>query len=330
VLARILSNGASAVTKIVSLLILLVTVLACSLPATPAQAQRDRVFVASYGSDSNPCTFGSPCKTFQNAVNVVAQGGEVTAIDSAGFGTIAIAHAVTITSPNGVEAGIAAPASGSAAITISAGPSDTIDLNGLTLDGDGIANTIGVQFNSGGSLEIRNSMIRNFGSYGLLFEPSASSQLFVSNTRVSDNVASGIHISPAGPATINGVLDHVEIANNNGHGLIATVAASLQTVNLTLSDSVVANSATDGIVAKSTGGTAVNILVRNSTIANQPSAFGLVSNGTGAIIWVTRSTITGNNSPWEAPAGGILSTYGDNSVAGNANPGTGSTSITYQ
>src|SRR5580692_11877630 len=78
------------------------------LISMPAQAQRDRVFVASYGSDSNPCTFGSPCKTFQNAVNTVAAGGEVTAIDSAGFGPVIIGKAVTITSPNGVEAGIAA------------------------------------------------------------------------------------------------------------------------------------------------------------------------------------------------------------------------------
>src|SRR5580658_4239465 len=97
-------------TKIASLLTLLVSVLVCLLPAAPAHAQRDRVFVASYGSDSNPCTFGSPCKTFQNAVNVVAVGGEVTAIDSAGFGPINITKSVTITSPAGVEAGIAAAA----------------------------------------------------------------------------------------------------------------------------------------------------------------------------------------------------------------------------
>src|SRR5580658_8423669 len=132
-------------TKIVSLLALLSSVLACLLPASPALAQRDRVFVASYGSDSNPCTFGSPCKTFQNAVNVVASGGEVTAIDSAGFGTITISHAVTVTSPNGVEAGIAAPASGGAAITINAGPSDNIVLSGLTLDGDNVSSSTGIQ-----------------------------------------------------------------------------------------------------------------------------------------------------------------------------------------
>jgi hypothetical protein len=57
------------------------------LSTAPAHAAaRDRVFVASYGSDTNPCTFGSPCKTFQVAVDAVEAGGEVTAIDSAGFG----------------------------------------------------------------------------------------------------------------------------------------------------------------------------------------------------------------------------------------------------
>src|ERR1700690_4061460 len=112
----------------------LVATLAASFMAAPAQADGDRVFVASYGSDSNPCTFGSPCKTFQNAVNVVAAGGEVTAIDSAGFGPINITEAVTITSPPGVEAGIATPLNGSA-ITINAGPNDTVALRGLTFEG---------------------------------------------------------------------------------------------------------------------------------------------------------------------------------------------------
>ena len=60
-------------------LAVLFTTLACSLASVPANA-RARVFVASYGNDSNPCTFGSPCKTFQQAVNVVDTGGEVTAI----------------------------------------------------------------------------------------------------------------------------------------------------------------------------------------------------------------------------------------------------------
>src|SRR6202012_3091640 len=111
-----ISQEGYSMTKVISFFTLLATVLIYLLPAAPALAQRDRVFVASYGNDSNPCTFGSPCKTFQNAVNVVATGGEVTAIDSAGFGSILISHSVTITSPNGGAAGRAAPAPGGSAI----------------------------------------------------------------------------------------------------------------------------------------------------------------------------------------------------------------------
>jgi len=66
-------------TKIAYPLTLLSVMLACSLLTALAHA-RARVFVASYGNDANPCTFGSPCKTFQQAVNVVDTGGEVTAI----------------------------------------------------------------------------------------------------------------------------------------------------------------------------------------------------------------------------------------------------------
>ena len=118
-------------------LTVLATAFACSLATAPANA-RARVFVASYGNDANPCTFGSPCKTFQVAVNAVDAGGEVTAIDSAGFGPINITKAVTITSPDGVEAGIVPPVNGTA-ITINAGPTDEVQLRGLTINGSGTA-----------------------------------------------------------------------------------------------------------------------------------------------------------------------------------------------
>jgi hypothetical protein len=310
--------------KLASLLTLLVTALVFLLPAAPAQAQRDRVFVASYGSDSNPCTFGSPCKTFQQAVNVVAQGGEVTAIDSAGFGTITISHAVTITSPNGVEAGIAAPASGAAAITINAGSSDAVSLSGLTLDGDNVASTTGIQFNSGGSLNIRNSVIRNFGGFGIFFQPNAPGTLSVSNTLVADNGSAGIVILPSGPGNVAGVLDHVEMENNL-YGLFVQNQTS-QPINVTVSDSVSASNQS-GIVSNAPGEPAT-IMVRNSTIANN-TGYGLLAQDSGATVWVTRSTITGNGNGWGA-AGGTVTSYGDNNIVGNTGSNNAPPSIGYE
>jgi len=205
---------------------LLATALACSLATTPANA-RARVFVASYGNDANPCTFGSPCKTFQQAVNVVDAGGEVTAIDSAGFGPISISKSVTITSPDGVEAGIV-PVSGGNAITIGAGATAAVELHGLTVDGSGVGMN-GVVFNSGGSLTVNNSVVRNFTGNGILVQPSSGTVNFtVTNTTVSNSGTVGIQYSPAsGGPNANVILDHV-VANANVEGGI-----NIDTINMT-------------------------------------------------------------------------------------------------
>jgi len=47
------------------------------LPIMPVQAQPIRTFIALTGSDANPCTFASPCKSAQHAHDVVATGGEI-------------------------------------------------------------------------------------------------------------------------------------------------------------------------------------------------------------------------------------------------------------
>jgi hypothetical protein len=305
---------------------LLAAVFACLLFAAPAHAQRDRVFVASYGSDSNPCTFGSPCKTFQQAIDVVAQGGEVTAIDSAGFGTITISHAVTITSPNGVEAGIAAPESGSAAVTISAGSSDAVILNGLTLDGDNVASTTGINFTAGGSLSIQNSVIRKFSSYGIQFSSSGSSALLMSNSQVSNNL-NGISISAYNANTaIESILDRVVIEKNGNYGLYANTSAGA--INLTLGESICGGNGNTGFDAISDGGT-VNAFIRNSTVANNTYE-GVVADGAGVQFWLTRTTITENGNGWLAPDGGTVTSYGDNSIDGNTSGNTAPPTTPYK
>jgi len=166
---------------------MLATALACSLGTAPAQA-RARVFVASYGDDANPCTFGSPCKTFQQAVNAVDPGGEVTAIDSAGFGPITITKAVTITSPDGVEAGIVPPTTGGNAITIAAGSTDAVVLRGLTLNGSAVVGfaTNGIVFNSGASLTVVNCLAQNFHGSNTAWENLYPTVLIVCGNRVGN------------------------------------------------------------------------------------------------------------------------------------------------
>ncbi len=135
-------------------------------------------------------------------------------------------------------------------------------IHGVSLNGVGInGTTTGIQFNSGNTLNIRDCVIRNFALNGIRIETISSSQLYVSNTLISDNGTNGIAIDPAGSGTTNGVLNHVELENNKLDGLL--VSSATQFINLTVSDSVSANNGSSGISTSSFGEALVNTMVRN-------------------------------------------------------------------
>jgi hypothetical protein len=284
---------------------------AAGIPIAPAQAAgAARTFLSAAGSDSNNCTnVATPCRHLAAAFAATATDGEIYVLDPANYGSLTITHGVSI---EGHGWASIAPVTGQAAITINAPSGDRINIIGVVLDGTAVAGTTGIQFNSGGSLTVRDSVVRNFSNYGIDFVPNnlTLSQLFVSNTVVSDNIT-GIFIEPTGSVsqTMNGVLNHVEIENNASDGLRVSPVAL--TTNLTVSDSVSANNAADGIHTFSNGGALVSVMVRNSTIANN-GANGL-DGGTGSTIRVTRSTITGNATGWA----GVVLSYADNNIDGN-------------
>jgi hypothetical protein len=297
----------------------LAATLAAILPAIPAQAAGvGRTFLSAAGSDSNNCAnVATPCRHLAAAYAATAANGEIYVLDPANYGSL------TITGPVSIEGhgwASIAPPSGGNAITINANPGDAINIIGVVLDGTALANTQGIQFNSGGRLNIRDSVIRNFAFSGVNFLPNSStlSQLYVSNTLVSDN-GNGIVINPSGSGTTNGVIDHVHIENNQTSGLNAVTGT--QTINVTVSDSVSANNGVNGIDADSLSATPVSIMVRNSTLAYN-SASGLHASSTGATIRVTRSTITGNATGWSNTAPGVVLSYGDNNIDGNTSVNT--------
>jgi hypothetical protein len=314
-------------SKIAVLLTLLVTALVCVLPAAPAQAQAARTFVSAAGSDSNNCAnVATPCRHFAAAYAATAAEGEIDVLDPANYGELTIDHGISIQGHG--WASVSAVTNG-AAITITGG--DKVNISGVILDGGGATNSNGIRFNSAGSLTVRDCVIRDFANYGILFAPTNSSQLFVSNTLVSDNGSIGISIQSAGPGTTTGVLNHVKIENNASDGLNASSGLTgTQTINLTVSDSVSANNGGSGIFVQSTGSFPVSIMVRNSTVANN-GAHGLVATSTGATILVTRSTITGNDIGWDAFASGVVTSYADNNIDGNGSANTEPPNpLTYQ
>jgi len=288
-------------------LTVLATAFACSLATAPAHA-RARVFVASYGNDANPCTFGSPCKTFQQAVNAVDAGGEVTAIDSAGFGPINITKSVSITSPAGIEAGIV-PTAGGNAITIAAGAENEINLRGLIIEGS-FTGATGIVFSSGGTLTIQDTVVRDFIDSGIGLTPNSSAHIAVSNTSVINNGGDGIFLQPSGGQPVYATFNRVEAYHNSlkGIGIFANALGNAHLM-VAITDSVAAYN-TDGFYFLGAGNSFQFVSVNRSTTTANVTA-GIHADNF-ATIFVSQTNLFEDNTTWLQENFSCIASYGNN------------------
>src|SRR5512140_2511416 len=140
----------------------LVLALAC---ASFAGAQATRTWVSGVGDDANPCSRTAPCKTFAGAISKTAAGGEIDALDPAGYGAVTITKAITIDGGGGQVASVLV--SGTNGIVVQANAStDVVILRNLRINGIGTGLN-GVQFLSGKALGIENCAIFGFTQNGI-------------------------------------------------------------------------------------------------------------------------------------------------------------------
>lgn len=281
---------------------------------SPASAQATRTWVSGVGDDVNPCSRTAPCKTFAGAISKTAAGGEISVLDPGGFGAVTITKAISLTNDGAGEAGILV--AGTNGITVSAGASDIVNVRGLVIDSSG--GLSGIRLNSGAALNIENCVIKNFSGagVGITFTPNAASQLFVSDTILSNN-GGGILVSTAsvGAATILVSLNRVQ-AENNGFGIKAQGAAVTGGISMVVRDSVAAGNSGNGIWATSPTGGSVNRMMIDRTAAIN-NGFGIVSDGGPSFTLINSSVVTGNNTGLSFTNGASLRSYVNNAVNDN-------------
>ena len=296
-------------TKITFLLSLIATILACSLFAEPALAQR--VFVSATGSDSNPCSFASPCRSFQHAHDVTSANGEIDVLDPAGYGALTITKAISIQAHG--FAGISVPSGGNG-ITINAGSSDKISLNGLLIDGAGGGQN-GIVFNSGTELTVTDCIVRNMVGDGLDFLSSATTtqKLAVSNSYFYDIFIFGIYIAVQSSGTIRAAIDRTELYDD-GNGLFVNGGlSSTGVISVAVTDSVAANGFA-GFRATADA-SSINLSLTHSLA--EGNNFGLEVAGI-ATLWLAQSTVIGNGTGYSIVGSGVLNSFGDNYFAANS------------
>jgi hypothetical protein len=223
------SVGTRAMTRKFTIPAIAVAATASFALAPSAGAQATRTWVTGVGDDVNPCSRTAPCKTFAGAISKTAAGGEINCLDPAGFGAVTITKSMTISCPY-TEGGVLAGGNG---IVVNAGPGDVVYLRGLDIFGVAPPSN-GIRFVAGGALHLDEVRIRNFNaanSFGISFVPSATSRLYIVNSRISDNgnigangggTGGGINVDPgaAGKATV--FIIGTVISNNAGSAILAS------------------------------------------------------------------------------------------------------------
>src|SRR5688572_21292704 len=188
--------------------------------ATPAAAAT-RTWVSGVGDDVNPCSRTAPCKTFAGAIIKTDAGGEINCLDPGGYGAVTITKAVVISCPY-TEGGVLAGGNG---IVLNA-PAATVVIRGLDIFGVNPP-THGVRIISAGAVHIEDSVIRRFNaanSFGVSFQPSGTTNLFISNTTITQNgnaaTGGGINIQPTGTGVGRVVITNTRVRGNANGGLI--------------------------------------------------------------------------------------------------------------
>jgi hypothetical protein len=257
--------------------------------APPALALAQRTFVASYGSDAQPCSLAFPCRGFAAAIAQTLPGGEVIVKDSAGYGTVTIGQSVSIIAPAGVYAGITTPGLGTG-VTVNA-PGAKVLLRGLTINGQTTA-LYGIWLQSGAELVIDRCALGNNKTAGVYVTAPASA-LTVTDTLIRYTLAGqGVRLN----SDVRAVFDRVRILRSvAGIGLWADAGA-----NVTIKDSLLVWNFGGGVLVSATGGFPAAVSISDSVLSdNRTHAVSItsaVAGGAAATGSVTGSTITRHTS----------------------------------
>ncbi len=152
--------------------------------------------------------------------------------------------------------------------------------------------------------------------FAIDFKPNGPAKLFVTDSDFYNMGAGGItgaiNVKPASGVTANVTIERSRFENNrfgivadgNGGGIIRGVVR----------DSVIAGNVNNGITVSTTSANVV-LSVDGCTISG--NNFGLVATGSNAGMLVGRSVITTNTTGLFTGSGGVLLSYGNNSVNAN-------------
>ena len=282
-----------------------------------AFAQNNRSAVSVNGSDMNLCTTTSPCRSFSAAMTQTNPGGEIIALDSAGYGPFTIDKAITVSGAPGVHAAISV--SSGNGINVYANASDRVVIRNLVIIG--AAADVGIEVFSAAETRIIGCLVRGF-NIGIDF---VGGNIAIHRTSVLDNTGffgtgTGIRLANVGfiIATAHAVVTDCSL---QGNYLGISVQANTDAV---VSDSTITNNSI-GASAVSTLGTGQEgtaaLMLERCTLSHHVNGYGVTTNATGgnyqATVYLSQNVIAYNFQGVFRQNSAVVYSFGNNRFAGN-------------
>ncbi|HKI06022.1 MAG TPA: right-handed parallel beta-helix repeat-containing protein [Thermoanaerobaculia bacterium] len=285
-----------------------------------AHAQASRTWVSGVGDDVNPCSRTAPCKTFAGAISKTAAGGVINVLDNGAYGVLTITKAITVQADENF-AGVLS--SGTNGFIVNAGAADAVIIKGVSIEGFGTGLN-GIRFIAGLSLTVENVDINRVTLFGIDFQPSGNSLLFLRNVSIRNanfGTGGGILIRPGAAGSALATIDNVRV-ERSAFGIEVQDRGKATVMN-----SVMSRNTNSGFRALSLTGAGAEITVVDS-VATFNLGSGLRAEGTNAMVRMDNVTITGNASGITNALGGVTASFGNNKNSGNTANGAPSALLT--
>jgi hypothetical protein len=289
--------------------------------AAPAHAQATRTWVSGVGDDANPCSRTAPCKTYAGAISKTAVNGEINCLDPGGFGSVTITKSMSIVCDY-TEGGVLA--AGTFGFNVNAPAGSIVTLKGQDVECVGTG-TNGVQIlGVGVTVHVHKTQIRSCRNSGggngngiLVANSSGVSNVTIADSYLTDNGGTisnaGILIKPTGGAGANVSINNVKLEGNI-QGIFGDGTGGGGATNISVKNSVIATSTSNGIAISSAGG-AFNAVVSSSLIAANAGTGATVA-GAGGSLRLGSNTIT-HNATGVSSIGGTLQSFKNNEIVSN-------------
>jgi hypothetical protein len=212
------------IIKAAAKLCVVVAAVATFLRTTPSHAET--AYYASNTGSGVSCTLTQPC---QLSVAIAQASG------ASGTGRAICLDAIDETQSSGVNIGnqtteVICPQGAQGSI-FSAGPNQTLRVNGLTFLG--VQGGLGtLRFTGNGTLILENCAFVDGSAVALDLEPNGPLNVVIKNSRISNN-PSGMLLKPAAGGSITATFDHVTVIDNTGGGIKIDTTNGPVTVDIT-------------------------------------------------------------------------------------------------